>query len=376
MAEEKKNIVVFYHDRCIDGAASLWCFMNKYDDDPEVELTAYPLANGDPEERERVIFDNIYEDSEVYFVDVAPTDAELKKLLSPKEDGEEKEPWVKNIRIWDHHGSEVDRLNKFFRSRRNTGNKSFPRRPKVTRILDKSAPAAAGIVWGELFPGEELPEFLKFVEKMDRSTGLRNTEEKAIAASMGSKNISSVEEIRKTFNSFASMDMSEIEQEGHAIRSAQLNEMTKLADKFVYTKLRLLPSTDPLWVPIVNTDLQMHGRGIHETMVREGRKGPGPGVAMSWYVDGSGVVQLSVQTNGHPKAGEIAKYLGKEIGISGGGHDEMAGVQFESLEQFFRGVKLFNEEQRLEEMHKPKRRRSPKPKKQPETPAPDGPSNG
>ncbi|MBI1301202.1 MAG: hypothetical protein GC137_06020 [Alphaproteobacteria bacterium] len=378
MAEEKRKIVVFYHDNCIDGAASLWCFQHKYDGDPNVELTAFALSHGDAEERDKIIFKNIYADSEVYFVDIAPSEDELKKLFSPKEgEGKDKEePWAKNVHIWDHHGSEIKRLNKFLRGRR-PGPKDFEKKPSLDKILDKDAPAAVGIVWKQLFPNEDMPEFLRFVEKMDRSTGLRTTEDRAVAASMGSKNISGPDQIRQTFNKFSGMDLKQIEQEGHAIRSAQLNEMTKLQNAFIHTCLQVLPGTDPVWVPIVNTNLQMHGRGIHETMVEEGRKGPGPGIAMSWYVDGGGVVQLSVQTDGTPSAAKIAQHLAETIGASGGGHDEMAGVQFESLEQFFKGVPLYNEDQRLAKMFEPKKTtKTARPRNRQETPAPDTPSHG
>lgn len=349
MADDTRIIVVFYDSPCIDGAGAAWCFEKKYGYEANVNLELVPLSHGSPEARKACILDNVSPDDEVFFVDTSPKDEELTELMSPAEtEGDEKKPRVKSITIWDHHVTEVERLEKFTPPQIAEFDP-----PTLEKEVDVTMPSAAIMVWKKLFDSDPAPELLEWIGKMEPPVALRTNKDFAIAAFIDSKGIKGRGELVATFNELSEMSSAEMVNEGNAILADQHNNTGKMCETFMFAHIELLPGRGKMWVPVVNSNVQYFGRRINEALITEGNQGTTVGVSGAWFQQGDGSVKLSLRTSGHPDAGEIAKHLGSEIGVGGGGHKTDAVVQFRGLQQFVENVPLYTKEQMHEAQWKP-----------------------
>lgn len=344
MAEEKRTIVVFMDAPCIDGAGSGWCFLKKFGADQNVNLELVPLGHGNPEYRKKIIQENISQGADVFFVDTSPKEKELEELLSPAEnsDGEEKRSRVKSVTVWDHHKSEKDRLNGY----KPPAIKGYTP-PALEIEINTDMPSAAVMVWKKLFGEEKPPEIFNWIGKMEPPVTLKSNRDFAIAAAIDKEPIKTRSEIATTFNNLAVMTEEDLVHAGNAILADQMNNTEKMTETVMYAQIQLLPGLPKMWVPVVNANVQYFGRRVNQALIRQGAQGTTVGVSGAWFQQGDGSVKLSIRTNGHPDASEIAKFLSKQGGVGGGGHATDAVVQYKNLKQFSDNVPLYTKE----EMH-------------------------
>ena len=337
MVENTRNIIVFYDAPCIDGAGAAWCFNKKYGEDTNVNLELVPLPHGAPAIREQTILSNVSNGGDVYFVDTSPKDSELTKLLSVN--GTSKVN-VQSVTIWDHHITELERLQNFQSSYISDGNS-----PDLEVDIDVEMPSAALMVWEKLFVEEPPPELLKWIGKMEPPVTLSTNQNYAIAAFIDSRPIKTPVELVNTFNELVAMSTGDMLNKGNSILADQHNNTDKMRDTTMFTHLQLLPDVEKIWMPLVNANVQNFGRRINEALIDEGSKGTTAGVSGAWFAQGDGSVKLSLRTEGTPDAGKISQYLGSTIGVDGGGHATDAVVQFKDLQQFVQNVPLYTKAQ-------------------------------
>lgn len=339
---KERNIVVFYDDPCIDGAASAWAICNGFKDKKGVNIEYVPLGHGRPEDDKHKVIDAVKDGAEVIFVDTSPTDTTLDALLKPGEDA----PKIDSLTVIDHHASEVGRLEAYKKKmgKRKKG------QPDFQLHLDVDKPSAASFAW-EIFNGNKpAPKLLEWVGKMEPPVSLKTNRDYAIASYIDSKDVfSSTEQAFATLDELAATDEAVMVGQGNAILADQLNNTKGLKNAIRYANIELLPGVTQ-WMPIVNANVQDFGRRINEALLEQAGAGATCGVIGAWHVEGKGDVKLSLRTNGVPNAGLVAKHLGETIGNGGGGHPTDAAMQFESMEQFVANVKTCSRQEMLEQI--------------------------
>ncbi|MFH1158220.1 MAG: hypothetical protein V1721_04975 [Pseudomonadota bacterium] len=316
-----KKLVV-YHD-CIDGAASAWAFRQKWGDDPKTDYVSY--SHDKAAESEEKILSTLESGTLLYFADVAPTPAFLEILLSPASG-------LAAVAIIDHHKSAAGNLQGYIPS---VFEGFAP--PRLDIRIEKDNPSASGMVWRELFPDRTPPDFLKMIEKMDRS-GLASREDYAAAALIDSKPIRSPEEAFKTCDALSLMTYDEMVREGEPIFTDQERRIAKLADAVMYAKFEPFPGSPPFLVPVINANVRDFGRYITKFLQDLGEEA-GSGVAFAWHETKEGSVVMSIRSLDGLDTSTVAKYFCSEKeGITGGGHGNMAAVTFPSYEVFEKKV--------------------------------------
>ena len=130
----ERPITVFFHRNCSDGFGSAWSAWKKFNG--KVPLTFVPFNYGDP-------LPAIPEGQDVYVLDLsfAPEYfAELRKKAA-------------RVILLDHHKSAMEKLLPL-----------YPEDPGVIFDLNRSG---AMITWQTLFPGEPVPNLIRYVEDRD-----------------------------------------------------------------------------------------------------------------------------------------------------------------------------------------------------------------
>lgn len=88
-----KDLLVIYHQECIDGLASAWSVDKKHGQDLKTNSTFIPYGHHAGATAEKNILAATTSNSDILFVDMAPTREFLKKILAVK---------PRSVRIFDH----------------------------------------------------------------------------------------------------------------------------------------------------------------------------------------------------------------------------------------------------------------------------------
>ena len=326
-----RHLLVIYHMDCIDGLASAWAVHCKWASDPNVRLDYIPYGHHNIEEAEKTIRNHLAApDSadmiDVVFVDVAPTRAFLTELLTPP-------ARATRVVVADHHKSAADQL-RGFEAPTHDGV------PELHLRIDAAHPSAANMVWEYLFPDTDAPIFFQLIAKMDLGQNLLETEnDYAAAALIDSKNITSIETAFQSFMAMSHLEYQDMVALGRNILSDQDTRISKLDDNIMYAQLQVAEAAAPVWVALVNADVQNFGRYISTWLVQQGAE-TGAGLGGAWYVQGNGSVTVSLRSDGTPDASAVAAHLCKCYGIRGGGHSTSAAVHFPTLTAFQQHVHL------------------------------------
>lgn len=339
-----RKIVVFYDDPCIDGSVSAKIVKDAFKDNPAVKIVFVPISYGSPQIRTQKILSHLSDGAEVIFLDTSPKDDTLEILFNP----ETQHPRIKKLTIFDHHPTEVARIQDFARALRSKLAGSIaPNVPELELFLNPAKSSAALIVWDHFNRGKPAPSLLGLVGRIESSTEEPSRHDKEIMAYFDSLISLTPEE---TFNNLETRFMlteEEILPYGRAIFLAQKNNIEKsIKTSFRYAKMEVLPGRSE-WVPLVTGNVLSFGRGIDDALVKEAQRSTTFGVAGAWFVQKDGTVKLSLRSRGAPDVGRIAKHLGITIGFDGGGRTKAACVYFTDLLQFAQNVKTYSKEEMM-----------------------------
>ena len=323
-----KHLVVVYHEDCIDGAASAWTFHQKWRNDQKTNIEYIDYSHHTAEKTEKKILSKLRLETQLYFTDVTPSPSFLDILLSPAQK-------LASITIIDHHKTSAESMEPYSPP----AFKEFTP-PNLEIQISENAPAASSMVWRELFPSEELPFFIKVIEKMDRSKSMLREDFEA-AALIDSKPIHSIRDAFNTCNELCQMTCSDMIQEGKLIYAEQKKKLAKLKNTIIYTELKILPDSPVVRIPIVNANVRDFGRSSTKFLQEFGDK-ESSGIAFAWYKtkDKDSII-MSIRSRGTPDASAVAKYISRgKDGITGGGSSTMAGVNFPSYEIFEKTIHI------------------------------------
>ncbi|HAX91260.1 MAG TPA: hypothetical protein DCY07_03505, partial [Rhodospirillaceae bacterium] len=139
-----RNVVVFYDDPCIDGSVSAKIVKDALKNNPAVKFNFVPISYGLPHIRTEKILRHLSDGAEVIFLDTAPKDDTLDILFNPQS----QTPRIKKLTIFDHHPTEVARIQDFARALRSKLAGSIaPNVPELELFLNPAKSSAALIVW-------------------------------------------------------------------------------------------------------------------------------------------------------------------------------------------------------------------------------------
>ena len=302
----QEKITVFYHSPCLDGSTAAWAAYKKWGE----EAHYIGINHGDMEDQKKQILSNIDEDMHVIFADYTPPHALMDEIANK----------VAEITIYDHHASAIRSMEGY-------------KNDKVTTVFDEDRSGAA-IVYDELFPKRKRPQVVDLAQMID----LEHSNRKdffAISAYLDSLPIDHIGEALKSLDDVNELSLEKIIERGQPIRQYLATSIEKALDSMAWTKVSILPGTDPIYVPIINANPQYLGREFSIRLRELAEKSPPGFVALCWYED-KGEVRVSVRTNGIPDAGKVAAHIGSvelKHGHGGGGHSASAAAQFE-IDQF------------------------------------------
>lgn len=329
--KQNRDLVVVYHEGCIDGLASAWALHQKWGYEQHTTITYLPYGHHKIAEAEQNILSALTPDTELYFFDVAPEKKFLDTLLSPDADTKQK---TAAVHILDHHKTAADELTQYTAP----VTASFTA-PHLDIRIDESRLSASRMIWEIMQPGKPVPAFIEMIDKMDRGEGLVTEDDFAAAAFIDSGKIIPVQQAFNTFSRLSKLDAAQMAAEGRKIYEDQKNRIEGLNVNLLYAELEILPDSPAVRVPIINANVQNFGRSINNFLRDLGCQS-GAGAAFAWHMDGNGCVTMSIRTNGTPDASKIAEHLCKTTGVTGGGHDSSAAVHFASLQDFCSKIKL------------------------------------
>ena len=316
MSKDAKNdapLVVAYHADCIDGLACAWGVHKKF---PGRETIYVPISHHDHEAGEKAVLAALKPGSELFYVDAAPERAFLDKLANLN---------LHAITVIDHHLSTHKDLSGYVPP---AGSSTV-----VKIITNDDHPSAASMVWDYLLGSASKPEILTMIEKMDVKPDLRSEQDYAAAAFVDSKSLRSIKDAFMTLDSLSSMSIIDMACEGGSLYKDQFNRVAKLHDNVMFTMHK------GQMVPVVNADVQSFGRYISEYL-RELARENKSGAAFAWYMQGNGVVTMSIRATGDTDASAIATDMNQKFGTEGGGHKTSAAVHFRSLAAFAQAILL------------------------------------
>ena len=153
MKKSSKNIVVVYHDSCVDGLTSAWALHQKWASEPQTSVTYIPYAHHKTKEAESSILAALQPDAEIYFVDIAPRKALLNELMSPDVNGNKK---VLAVHILDHHLTAAKNLAQY----RPPVVAGFTP-PALDIQIEENHPSASSMIWNIMLPGRATPSIQK-----------------------------------------------------------------------------------------------------------------------------------------------------------------------------------------------------------------------
>ncbi len=308
IVKNAEKVTIFYHDPCLDGAAAAWAAYKKWKD----TALYVGINHASIEATQQLIRRNIDGNTLVIFADFSPPRTILDELAAASE----------SIEIYDHHASAIRDL---------AGYKN----EKVSMYMDVGRSGGA-ILHDALFGNCKRPQVIEHAQMIDlEQTSRRNFF--PIAAYYDSLSLSDINEIVASLNDVDKTPLDKIVARGQSIRRSNSTAIEKAMESRVWTKVAILLGTQPVYVPMINTNLQFMGRE-YSIRLRQLAEATAPGfVAFSWWED-KGIVRLSVRSNGMPDAGQVASHLGNKAlghGLGGGGHPTSAAAQF-TVEQFNR----------------------------------------
>ncbi|HEY0220699.1 MAG TPA: phosphoesterase [Candidatus Paceibacterota bacterium] len=132
-----KKVVAIYHKDCVDGTTSAAVVLKKF---PEAKV--YPIPRGYTKEDLEPILSTLTEENEIYTVDGEMGAREILDLGF-------------KVTTIDHHIGERENLDNLAKENSN-----------YTFIFDNDK-SGASLSWNYFFPGEEMPEMIKYVEDFD-----------------------------------------------------------------------------------------------------------------------------------------------------------------------------------------------------------------
>lgn len=325
----RPSTVIVYHQHCLDGLAAAWIAHGKLKADG-ADIHFIPYSHHMRKDAEKEILAQIGPATSLLFVDVAPDRAFLDRLMAAQ---------VSGVQIIDHHKTAAEALSGY---KKPADGKS----PALDICLDAGHPSAANMVWEKFFPGKKAPDFLKMIAKMDTGMHLETPDDFAAAAAIDTRRISTITDAFASFHELEKLPLAELVALGRHLQADQENRIHKLTDNILYAHLHLPTDggeINPVWVPVVNADVQNFGRSISDYLRRQGDHS-GSGLAFAWCLQGNASVTLSIRSDGTPDASLIAAHLCETMNITGGGHSTSAAVQFVSLAEFSSKITLHTQD--------------------------------
>ena len=274
MAEGDKNIIGIYHKDCVDGTTAAAVLLRKFPD-----ITLFPLHHSYESPEVEPIVAAAGGSSDVYMVDCA---LGVEELL---EEGN-------TITIIDNHIEVKDNLEAL-----DSAN------DHVTFIFDEEK-SEASLTWASLFPDEEKPEIIKFVEDSDLWQWELGEDTKYVNNYL-SILVNNPQEILKLFDNAA---LEEVKIKGKAISDYVDFNVTKLTEGRKPLNIRVGPHEIPAY------NVTTHVSSVGSNLSRDLDK------AVGLYTITGEIVRLEFRSKEHhnPTSYELARQLG------GGGHRDSA----------------------------------------------------
>lgn len=330
--QKERNIVVVYHNCCIDGLASAWAVEQKLKQESHAKIHYIPYDHHNSAAAEREILARTGQDAEFIFVDTAPEKQLLDQMMLPDAKGKAR---ALSINIMDHHKTAGENLSGYVPP----AVSGFTTPPALSINIDRDCPAASLLVWNRLMPDTEVPDFLQMIAKMDLDQNLHTAEDFSAAALIDAQDLSSVSKAFYAFGMLSALTYKEMATLGDTIHSDHMNKIGKLASDVMYTCLKIADDLPQMCIPVINADVQHFGRQVSEYLRRLGKEAE-TDVAFAWHVQGNGAVTVSIRSDGTPDASAIARHFNERCGTRGGGHETSAAVHFSSLHEFCAHLEL------------------------------------
>jgi len=350
--------LVVYHANCIDGAASAYLLaksmkvlspgmprvlskiyslvakaMKVSSPNPAEHLTFIPYEHANFVNDQQKIKEALKDNIDIYFLDVAPPAKFMNELIEISNNGDKK---IRSISVFDHHNTTAKTLLPYKEVLAKMTS------PKINLKIESTGLSAVKLVWNELTGNHNYPDYLKLVNKMDRSN-LKTREEFAAAAYIDAHDISSPQQALKTLAKIAKISFNTMAERGRPIAAHQKILIDNLFNRVRLAEIEILPDM-VVKAPIVNADVKNFGRQISGRLIELGEKHNSK-VALAWYQQQNGAVTMSIRTTGEPDAGAIANHLRKTMkNVTGGGHKDSAAVHFASLCDFANQVDIKTED--------------------------------
>ena len=198
--------------------------------------------------------------------------------------------------------------------------------------------SAALMVWQKMMPNEPIPAVLGMIDKMDGDArGLLTPHDFAAAAIIDTRDISTPWKAFSALRGLASITFNDMAKRGRPMVRDQDRRIKRVLENSYIVPLPLVEGQPPQKVLMVNADVKQFGRHISARLI-EAAKDQGADVSFAWFLQKNGTVTASIRTDGNPDASEIATYLRKTMGVTGGGHDSAGAIHFPSLFDFARHI--------------------------------------
>jgi hypothetical protein len=281
----RKPLVVF-HDHCLDGYASAWCF---YHHDPD----GFEFHGGRYQDKEfdKQLANGLFDDRLIYLVDFSYPLERMKQLLALKSSGQ-----IVKLIVLDHHKTALAMF--------------IELRDYINLNIDHCTPEQSGcsICWNYLNPGKPLPRILQHIQDRDLwQFKLDHTREICIV-------LQSVPDMTyKRMNDFIfESDFNSMVTIGSGLMMAQANRI-----KFALYRTDLGVDEDGNIYACVNctSDISELGNEMCKLVSNEGKR---PAYSDIWYVN-KDEVKHSLRSIGDFDVSAICKRYG------GGGHKNASG---------------------------------------------------
>ncbi|MFQ5662013.1 MAG: DHHA1 domain-containing protein, partial [Candidatus Paceibacteria bacterium] len=281
-----KKIIGIYHKDCPDGITGAAVLLRKF---PDIEL--FSLPHPFKEEDLKDALEAAASDSEVYFVDYA---IGVEKFLSDD----------RKVFVVDHHIGLKDKLNELAKE-----NES------LTFVFDNDK-SGASLAWSYLFPDEQIPEVIKYVEDVDLWT-LKYGDDTKYVSNYLSTHINTPEQM---LDLIENGDIEEIKKKGKIMSDYSDVQINRFLDQAEKIELKI----DGHIVPAYNIPM-MYKSGLGNKLSEKEDK------AVALFAINGDKVKVSFRSKDahNPSSMELAKNLG------GGGHRNAAST-FISLEDFIK----------------------------------------
>lgn len=146
-----KNIIVFYHENCLDGFASAYVASKKFKNKAEYISLSHTAKGGDVLKSKKIKIDDL-KNKQIYFIDFCLNDSEMNKVLKVAE----------KVIVLDHHESRKD----FVKS--------------LTGSVYGEKISGAYIASQYFFPKNKVPKLIEYISINDTYTFSKNEKIKKI----------------------------------------------------------------------------------------------------------------------------------------------------------------------------------------------------